>query len=380
MRPLFLALSVLCLTGEGHVACAGSVAEASENAQKAAQSSFYRRHSEGWYWYKDPEEEREPEQLVQPVAPPPPKSEPVEVREEKPQQPSQPAPFSAAWVRGMLPVYRDIAWENPTPENVMAYVLLLHFAVNRSQKFAEIARQITIENLLLDETCQRPTVTYGVHKVNREAYDRFMAVVQKIRNKAGLFFFFKSGCGYCESEAPLIGNFEKDGFDVFAISVDGGSLESYQFRNVKLDQGQAEQLGVTATPALFLVSADGVFENLGQGLLSYNDIRRRIFIAARRQGWISEEDFQEAKSMLNPEKQGDLSEELPKLLLAQSNPIYAFGDIESNEIVTSLPASEIQRFIDENGFIEPKRLVLLFCGAKTSGRLEPSLLEEQFNN
>ncbi|BBF23543.1 hypothetical protein SUTMEG_14340 [Sutterella megalosphaeroides] len=261
----------------------------------------------------------------------------------------------------MLPVYRDIVWENPTPENVMAYVLLLHFAVNRSQKFAEIAQQITIENLLLDETCQRPTVTYGVHKVDREAYDHFMAVVQKIRNKAGLFFFFKSGCGYCESEAPLIGNFEKDGFDVFAISVDGGSLESYQFRNVKLDQGQAEQLGVTATPALFLVSADGVFENLGQG-------------------WISEEDFQEAKPMLNPEKQGDLSEDLPKLLLAQSNPIYAFGDIESNEIVTSLPASEIQRFIDENGFIEPKRLVLLFCGAKTSGRLEPSLLEEQFNN
>lgn len=199
----------------------------------------------------------------------------------------------------------------------MAYVLLLNFAVNRSQKFAEIARQITIENLLLDETYQWPTVTYGVHKVDRDANDRFMAVMQKIRNKAGLFFFFKSGRGYCESEASLIGNFEKDGFDVFAINVDGGSLESYQFKNVKLDQGHAEQLGVTATPALFLVSADGVFENLGQGLLSYNDIRRRIFIAAQRQGWISEEDFQEAKPMLNPEKQGDLSEDLPKLLLAQ---------------------------------------------------------------
>lgn len=380
MRSLFLALSVLCLTVEGHVACAGSVAEANENAQKADQSSFYRRHAEGWYWYKDLEEEQEQEQPVQPIAPPPPKPEPVEVREEKPQQPSQPAPFSAAWVRGMLPVYRDIAWENPRPENVMAYVLLLNFAVNRSQKFAEIARQITIENLLLDETYQWPTVTYGVHKVDRDANDRFMAVMQKIRNKAGLFFFFKSGCGYCESEASLIGNFEKDGFDVFAINVDGGSLESYQFKNVKLDQGHAEQLGVTATPALFLVSADGVFENLGQGLLSYNDIRHRIFIAAQRQGWISEEDFQEVKPILNLAAQGDLSEDLPKFLETQSNSIYAFGNAEHNEAVTSLPASEIQHLVDENGFIEPKQLVLLFCGAKTSGRLEPSLLEEQFNN
>lgn len=380
MRSLFLALSVLCLMAEGHVACAGSVTEANENAQKAAQSSFYRRNAEGWYWYKDPEEEKEPEQPVQPVAPPPPpplKPEPVEVKEEKP---PQPAPFSAAWVREKLPVYRDLAWTNPTPENVKAYFLLQRFAVDRSQKFAEVAQQITIGNPLLDETFRRPTATYGVHQVDRDAYERSMEVMKKIREKAGLFFFFKSGCSYCESEAPLIGNFEKDDFDVIAISVDGGTLESYQFKNVRRDQGHAAQLGVTATPALFLVSGDGVFENLGQGLLSYNDIRRRIFIAAQRQGWISEEDFQETKPILNPETQIDFSEELPKLLMAQSNPIYAFGDAESNDAVASMPVSETQHLIDENGFIEPKQLVSLFNGAKTSGQFEPELLDEQPKN
>lgn len=366
---------------------AASISDSGAHTVSAA--NYYKRHAEGWYWYQDPEEEEKvkPKKSEPPRPVEEPSKENNSVEEVKAKEPAKPAsvpqekPLSAKWVRDMLPKYKDLMWTDPTPENVKAYFLLQRFAIDRSQKVAEVAQQVTLGNPLLDETFRRPTSSFGINAVDRTAGAHMDALLKKIAAKAGLFFFFKSDCSFCEAEAPLVGMLEKEsGFDVLAISIDGGVLRRHKFENVRMNAGHAQMLGVTATPALFLVSGDGKFEALGQGLLSVPELQRRIVIAAFRQGWITEADMEKTKPIINPESQIDLSRELPNLLLAAQNPVMAWGDARQSEAVASLPSEVTTKLADETGFIAPDKLLALFNGAGTDGQFDPSILHSRDQN
>ena len=324
---------------------------------------FYERHAEGWYWYKDPEPQKE--ELLK-------KKEPETVKQS---EASVPEPFSARWVREMLPKYMDVAWNNPTPENVEAYFLLQRFAMDRSQKFAQVAQRVVVGNPYLDETNRRPIASYAIPYVDREAGKSLDDLVKKVADKAGFFFFFKSDCPYCEAQAPVLKYLESDGFDVLAISIDGGQLRSAQFANTRINSGQAEQLGVTATPALFLVSAEGQFTALGQGLLSYSDLKSRILIVAAREGWITEEEINATRPIMNGnDLEHDLSEKLPQMLNVQDQSnIWAFRSERTTRQLNKLNemrSQPLQAFMDAEGFIEPKKLLdLLNDDNRLSGEL-----------
>ena len=359
---------------------AASVAESGIEFLRA--ENYYKRHAEGWYWYRDPEKEVEEEvklpQLPNETAKPE-KEKIAEANQATPEPAVEyaPVPLSAKWVRDMLPRYRDIMWSDPTPENVKAYFLLQRFAIDRSQKVAEVAQQVTLGNPLLDETFRRPTASFGINAVDRSAGQNTDALLKKIAERAGIFFFFKSDCRFCEAEAPLVGMLERDsGFDVLAISIDGGVLENQRFANTRVDAGHAAQLGVTATPALFLVSGDGRFESLGQGLMALPDLRRRIIVAAARQGWITESEFEDTKPIINPESQIDLSKELPQLLLAAQKPAFAWGDPQAADFVAEHP-EEASKVAQQDGFIAPANLIALFDGAGTDGRFDPNILSAE---
>lgn len=339
---------------------------------------YYQRHAEGWYWYKDPEQEEKPRDL--PVDPhqQDQSSSQKEETQNRPETQNSVTPLSAKWVREMLPRYRDLMWSEPTPQNVKAYFLLQRFAIDRSQKVAEVAQQVTLGNPLLDETFRRPTASFGVNAIDRNAGKHTDEVLSSIAQKAGLFFFFKSDCQFCEAQAPLVSMLEEEyGFDVLAISIDGGTLESKNFKNTRIDAGHAQMLGVTATPALFLVSSDGKFESLGQGLMALPDLRRRIVIAALRQGWIEDKEFDATKPIINPESQIDLSNELPRLLLAAQNPAMAWGSSEATAAASETPESVKRALMDSDGFIQPADLLSIFNGAGTSGTFNPLTISHQ---
>lgn len=170
----------------------------------------------------------------------------------------------------------------------------------------------------------------------------------------------------------MLGFLEDMGFDILAVSLDGGELQSRKFKNTKLDSGQAEVLGVQATPAMFLMSEDGHFSAIGQTVLSFSELRRRILLVAQREGWITDAEYKETQPYLNPNDQHDLSKELPKLLQASAgDPTAMFGSKEQSEKVASLAEKDRKEFADENNFIEPKKLIALFGkAAKPNGDYE----------
>ena len=372
MRKTLIALCLATVAAAAGIAPsqATNLLEANEN--QARPNSFLNRKAEGWFWYIDPKkvEEPEPEEVIPPpVQPAPtPTPAPVSVAPAK----KFPEPFSAKWVRETLEDYKDKAWTNPTEENVKAYFLLQRFAVDRSNKFADVAQRVTVGNKLLDENFRRPLATFGSQLTDKETIDRRYEMLRKVAEKAGIFFFFKSDCQYCEAEAPIVSFMEQDfGFKVIAISIDGGELQSAKFKDTRVNAGHAEQLSVTATPALFLVDEEGHFDAIGQGALAWDDLQRRVLLVAQRAGWITEAEYKHTTPIANPELQTDLSEKLPQLIKASNeNPTQLWGTDEEIHSLENLATSEKSKFIDQNNYIKPKDFLALLNGAKTNGQMK----------
>ena len=269
MRPLLFVLLGVCLTAP----------------LRAEPAGFYFREKEGWFWY-----EREPVPKPEPDAEPtsPPVAPPVAAKP----APQGPRPLSAQWLREHLGAYRDAAIDDPSPQNVALYLYLQRVALDKSSRFAAATQRAVQRDPFLDELTQRPTATFAANLVNREAGEARDQVLSAIAAQAGLLFFFRSDCPYCEAQAPLLAMLaERYGFRVLPVSLDGAPLPGGVFPTFSRDRGQAQALGVVSTPALFLARPPDVLLPLAQGLLSLAQLKERVVGAAVDAGWISADAY-----------------------------------------------------------------------------------------
>ena len=292
---------------------------------------FLERKAEGWFWYEVKED---------PVVEPEPEPEP-QVATAKPQEPEPPAavtpgpkPFSAAWFRENLDKYKDAAWDNPTIENLEAYLYLQRFAVDRSQQFSDVAEMAVLGNPMLDEITRRPTATYGTKRVDRVAGRIRDETIAQLAQTVGIFFFYDAQDDYSQISAPVVKLLEQSGFHIVAISHDGEPIEGFENDfDYRIDMGHAEQLGIRNLPALFLVSAQGEFAPIGQGVMSLTDISHRLLVSAKREGWITEEQY------------------------SRTRPITSNTNLADHLAYTPEQASELQGDSENNNFVEPKQLL-----------------------
>ncbi|MGI9303709.1 MAG: conjugal transfer protein TraF [Gammaproteobacteria bacterium] len=273
-------------------------------AQAAGPVSFYDRKSEGWYWYQRDPVEPEVEEIREPPAVATDGQEDEqETVAETPEQPPAPAPaiaatppahpsFSPAWFREELPKYRDAAIGDPTPENVRAYLYLQRVAMDKSQKFAQIAQRVTMGDPLLDQNSSRPIASAGGWTQDRVVSKNKTEALGKLAQTTGIWFFYSSDCPYCTMQAPLLKTFQKNhGFAVLPISLDNRPLPGGEFPNFVVDKGQAQAFGVQMTPTLVLQRPPDGFTTLSQGMLSLKELETRVLMAAVREGWLSEDEY-----------------------------------------------------------------------------------------
>lgn len=253
-------------------------------APMESDNGFYERKAEGWFWYR---EIPEPEPVEQ-EAPPP--------QETAPSGGQGPAPFSVAWLKKNLPKYREKAIDEPSPENVAAYFALQRLAMDKAEKFAQTFRLLPVLYPSLDENIRRPVATYASQVADREANAERAKLLGELAGRLGIFFFFKSDCPYCHAQAPVLAILERRyGFKILPISIDGRPMPGNLYQDFRVDQGQARQLGVTMTPALFLVNPDDAKQRvrlLSQGAMSLSDLESRIVNVAYDAGWIDAESYE----------------------------------------------------------------------------------------
>ena len=246
----------------------------------SAEPAFFLRGEEGWFWYKrlpDPVEARDPDVSLPGVA-----SVAVAAM----------PPLSTAWFRAHIQDYMDQAIDNPTPDNVRAYLYLQRVMLDKGTRFADVSQQMVMGDPFLDEISRRPLAPFAAQQMDRAAVAARDDVLQGLARQAGVFFFYRSDCLYCQIQAPIMEALQASfGFEVFAIAVDGLPLPNSAFPEFRADTGQAQALGVTTVPAIFLAMPPDTVEPVGQGAMTFDELSQRLVSVAHSRGWIDDRAY-----------------------------------------------------------------------------------------
>lgn len=308
----------------------GLALPASAQAPLDTPERFYNQKAQGWFWYAvEPEEDEQKKEEPEPSAP-------VFAAPSKPLPLPGPKPFSAQWFRENLPKYKDAAWDNPTVENLKAFYYLQRYAMDQSELFASAAELAVVGDPFLDEVSRRPAATFASQRVDVLAGQARDSLLGTVAQRTGLFFFFK-GDEYGNLQAPIIKAIEQAGFAVVPVSVDGQPLQDGLFPNARKDEGRSKLLNIQAYPATFLVSPTGVFEPIAQGMISLPELTHRILIAAKRNGWVTDDEYNKTKPLTNTD----------------TNIVYR---LDNDSVKTAITETAGQAG-DEKNFIPPEKLL-----------------------
>lgn len=205
---------------------------------------FYDQHASGWFWYEDP-----------PMAQEEPKTSNAQ-EAEKPEVSSKYvlAKKSLEAFKKDLEDKKTLAIVNPTLDNVRDYMIQQKQMVYRSSKFQEAWQKVVLTTPELNYEREYPTAQYARHVQEDQDRQQRESKIKNLSQEFGLFYFFSSNCKYCQGFSPIVKAFSaKYGWDIMAISLDGGTSE--YFEQVQRDNGMASALQIKAIPALVAFNA-----------------------------------------------------------------------------------------------------------------------------
>lgn len=228
-----------------------------------SDATYWRRASEGWFWYGDP-----PEATRSPKATPPP-SRPAELVE-----------FEAMQKR--LDDLKRVAVMNPTDANLLSYMRYQRFVMDKSEFFAERWQRMVWSVPDLDYGLTgRPTNAMAISVFDDQQRDKQAQAVRNLASTHGVLFIFRSDCPYCHRLAPILKRFEQEyGMTVFPVSLDGRGLPEYP--NPQPDNGIATRLNASMVPALYLSApSKRQIRPIGFGVMAMNELVERIAALAQ---------------------------------------------------------------------------------------------------
>ena len=209
-------------------------------------ADFYKRHAEGWFWYKDPPVLEEPDE---------PKERKSEATPKIPDTPAARAHREMANFKKKLDDLKVLALVDPTAHNVETYMRVQKEMVDRSEKFSKTWQQVVLSSADLNPEVKNPTAQYARH-VQNDVNDALKEkTIRSLSKTYGLIYFFKSNCPYCTGFAPIVKMFaEKYNWNVMAISLDGSPSDV--FPESRPDNGIAQALDIKSVPALIAYNGE----------------------------------------------------------------------------------------------------------------------------
>lgn len=185
--------------------------------------------------------------------------EPIE-EPEQPKPKPQPVVMPELTATERMEVFRQAttealnrAIEEPTVENINTYRVLQNIASERASNFTWQWQRARLSNPELDYEVQHPT---GQQASNQYAKSMAQSQEDAIRSFKGygLIFFYQGDNILDRQQSAIVADFAKRyDLPLLGVSMDGVVLDSIQ--NNKINDGQAETLGVTIFPALILYNA-----------------------------------------------------------------------------------------------------------------------------
>lgn len=266
-----------------------SFAHSEEVDPKLSNSNFLKGQADGWFWYKDPKEVP----VKKPIIPLPEKIEMVKGEGKSIPSKLKPkdgkSPFSVAWLREAMPRLQEEAIDNPTTENVSAYLYAQRVTMDKAQVYAEKTQEVVASDPFLDENNRVPIASFASAQFDRSVSKGKEDAMKHIATKAGLWVFYDSSCTFCGPQVNQVNEIAKKyGFNTKFISVDNhalpGTLANLEW--VK-ETGQAKNLNVTITPTTILVSPPNNYYVVSQGLMAQDALSDRLILAAQTHNMLS---------------------------------------------------------------------------------------------
>lgn len=230
----------------------------------APKPPYFREREEGWFWYRDPLHETP---VPTDIPPPPPRGDAAETASDPRER--------IARQREELERLQALAMLEPTRRNVAAYLDKHTALMEQSERFADTWQQVVWTSPQFDHTLRAPTgnAAYVQADVDAEGLDQRLS---EASNRYGLLFFFRGRCPYCHQFAPVLRAFaQRYGFDIVAVSLDGGSLP--EFPNPRSNEAAAAALKVESVPAVYIIEpSTRQVAATSFGFVGYSELAQRV--------------------------------------------------------------------------------------------------------
>lgn len=266
MKARFFLVRALALVAALTTAATTGAAETPTREWRTWCGTLGGEASLGWHFYCDPEEEAKPPPAT-PDQPPPP-TDPTD------------AVSRVNALQRELEESRAVAVLDPTPENVAAYLDLQQQALSRAAAFSDAFRRVVWITPELDYTLTRPVGALAKQLWSDARREERDAALAALSERYGLIYIGHRACMGCQIFGPLLRAFsQRHGFDVLAVSLDGGPLEGWP--EAVPDNGRAARMGFdgVSLPAVALFdAATGAAVPVGFGVLAEDQLAERIFV------------------------------------------------------------------------------------------------------
>lgn len=225
----------------------------------------------GFNWYPDPMAEQKEPPKQEP--PPPPKKKTIYEM------------TTAEEIRKELDRLRSEAVANPTEQRVLEFLRAQNWMMDKSAKFADVARRVVWGNPEVNYSARSPTVNAARASEDRRRSKRRDDTVKGLSETHAILFFARSDCGFCHDQAPILKAFASaTGMAVLTISMDGQPIPF--FPDARPDNGISKMAtngaGISTVPAIFLIDrATKQTIPLGTGVVAAEELADRIHVLTK---------------------------------------------------------------------------------------------------
>ncbi|WP_396334052.1 conjugal transfer protein TraF [Burkholderia anthina] len=313
----------------GSLAIAANVASAQLVAgafrQSAQNPAYYSGKNDGWFFYNDPKP-KPPPPIVEAPPPAPAPSAPSET-------PSKPKVFSVEWLRASMPKLLDNAIDNPTQENVSAYLWSQRMMLDMTDDFKSTAEKVVASDPYLNESVRVPSATFAKRDMLFAISRAKSQIVADLAKSSGLWFFFDSQCAFCKTQYSTLQRIEKNaGFTVKNISLDGAGLPGMSGFVTDKNRQVFKSFGLLVTPAVVMAVPPNRYLVVAQGAMAESDLVDKIVIAAADQQLIPKE----LTDLVNLEQRGILTQQDFEELRAIN------GDTDDPKVLVKMMRNAVQ--------------------------------------
>lgn len=192
------------------------------------------------------------------------------------------------WLQENYKKLEEQAIDNPTDDNVAAYLYVKRITMDKSQRFSEKVTEVTNQDPLLNENNRIPYASTGAQSIRNASKLAQEQAVRELAVQGGLVIFVDGSCRFCVMQLPVIKALKDNyGVETLVVSLDGTRPKGYVGPIVR-DNGLYRKLDLRLTPSIVYVHRpkgyvggkdNNVYRIVSQGFYAQDELVKQIAFA-----------------------------------------------------------------------------------------------------